>query len=205
MIRIFLETRKRETQEYVFIETLLRRLGYTESVKDMLICVNGKDNLRNAVNAFKTNTLNGGVNLIVFDADSPSNGGGFDSRKEELEEEIARLGIEAELFLFPDNRSDGALEDLLLELTQKERWHGFFDCFNDYELCLGDEYVHPNLKGKLYTYISSMKALTSGQRSRLGQGEWLFDDDMYWNLEHEKLRPLKEFLLRWIPIASAGE
>lgn len=69
MIKIYLETGKKTTSEYVFIETLLRVLGLDKSYQ--IECVNGKDNLANAANTFMANTESGGKNLIVFDADTP--------------------------------------------------------------------------------------------------------------------------------------
>ena len=68
------------------------------------------------------------------------------------------------------------------------------DCFSDYEACLGSQYISPNLKGKLHTYISFMKKLTGGQRKKLGQGEWLFDREEFWDLKSPYLQPLVDFL-----------
>lgn len=197
MIHLFLETKDRKTSEYVFMDTLLKKLGLSQYVK--IETVNGKDNLANARNAFITNTLEGGINLIVFDADTPLNKGGFEKRKKELKSKIEELDISAELFLFPNNQDDGCFEDLLLNIALKDKYKAFFDCFGDYENCLGDDYEHPNLKGKVFAYISSMKSLTKKQRADLGQGHWLFDNPDYWNLESENLTSLKDFLLTWIP------
>ena len=197
MIHLFLETKHQKTSEYVFMDTLLKKLELSQDVK--IETINGKDNLANAKNTFFTNTLEGGINLIVFDADTPLNGGGFEGRKKELMDKLKELDIAAEIFLFPNNQDDGCFEDLLLNIALNDKYKSFFDCFGDYEKCLGDDYEHPNLKGKVYTYISSMKSLTNSQRKDLGQGRWLFDNPDYWNLESEYLTPLKDFLSTWIP------
>ena len=42
-------------------------------------------------------------NLVVFDADSSTNGGGFGRRKLELLAKMKELNITADLFLFPNN------------------------------------------------------------------------------------------------------
>ena len=194
MIKIFLETGKKTTQEYVFIKTLLVTKLNKPSSDYELITVGGWNALPQVVNAFKSNTLENGENLIVFDADFAENGGGYEVRRQALEAEITRLGIYAELFLFPNNHDDGDLETLLETIAQKEKHTRFFDCFGDYENCLGTEYQTPNRKGKLFTYISSMKSLTMAQRHKLGQGEWCFDNDEYWDLDSEELKPLKDFL-----------
>lgn len=191
MTRIFIETGSKTTSEYVFIRTLLHHLGITGNFE--IITSGGKDNLHNIVNTFIENTMQGGHNLIVFDADTETNGGGFVQRYKELTEKIVALGITTDLFLFPDNKSDGDFETLLLQIAHKDKHQRFFDCFSDYEKCLGEDYVTPNLKGKLHTYISSM-LMSKTKRDRLGKGEWQFENPEYWNLASTVLEPLKSAL-----------
>ncbi len=175
------------------MRTLLNHLGISPSTY-LLECVGGKDNLHNASSFFKANTLQGGKNLIVFDADSAENGGGCVRRREELRATLASLDIEADIFLFPNDSLDGDFESILENIAMTERHKAFFDCFSDYEACLGDGYVHPNRKGKCFTYISAMP-MSKTKRDRLGQGEWLFDNKEYWNLDSDFLNPLKDFLI----------
>lgn len=193
MTRIFIEAKHENTSESVFISTLLNLLGKKKDEFE-LVHVGGKDNLKNLKVKFIENTLDGGKNLIVFDADTKKTGDGFVSTRERIlstfDEEVTIDG----LFLFPNNQDDGIFENLLEQLMQKETHKVFFDCFSDYEKCLGDKYISPNLKGKLYTYMSSQKTLTNKQRNALGSGQWLFDDPRFWNLESEALNSLKEFL-----------
>ena len=82
MIMIFIEAGKPSTSEYVFIKTLVTRILDIDSGKFKIECVDGKDNLDKAANIFKTNSEEGGINLIVFDADFPANKGGFKVRQE---------------------------------------------------------------------------------------------------------------------------
>ena len=170
MKRIFLETNKNTTPEYVFVKTLMERYS---SEDFEIVVVGGKDNLRNAVNEFKKSTINGDRNLLLFDADSELNGGGF---FELLLENIARQDIHGERF---------------------------FRCFSNYEECLSSHigmdgqpmYLCPNRKAKVYSYITSMK-LSNAERKMIGKGYWLFDNEAYWNLDSEYIVPLKEFLLK---------
>lgn len=194
MIKIFLETGSKTTSEYVFIKTLIKHLGVEDKVSE-IVQVNGKDNLKNSSNAFLTNTLEGGVNLVIFDADSPDNNGGFNVRKEELKGQLDLLNIQADLFLFPDNANDGDFETLLEKIARKDVHQRFFDCFGDYEKCLGNDYQSPNLKGKMFTYISAQKSLSQRERSNLGKGEWLFDNNEYWDLGSPFVEPLKRFII----------
>ena len=193
MTKIFLETGKASTPEYVFVRTLLDYLQVDRNCYK-IECVNGKDNLPNVAPVLLANTNEGGRNLIIFDADSDEIGGGYDNRLEEMMLILKQSQMQAELFLFPNNCDDGMFENLLERIMRTDLHKQFIDCFSDYEACLGSQYVSPNLKGKLHTYISSMKNLTGGQRKKLGQGEWLFDREEFWDLKSPYLQPLVDFL-----------
>ncbi|MDE7418907.1 MAG: hypothetical protein K2N35_01710 [Muribaculaceae bacterium] len=159
-----------------------------------IIPLNGKDTLHLAKNQFLQNTAEGGRNLIIFDADSKENLGGYQRRKEDLETQLHDLEIPAKLFLWPNDQDDGDFETLLEGIARKDLHKQFFDCFNDYEACLGREYLKPNKKGKLHTYVSSMK-LSNSQRRTIGSGDWLFEDETLWDLESPTLCRIKEFII----------
>ena len=192
MTYIFLETGKPATSEAVFIKTLIENLGYNIS-SNKVEFVNGYKNLVNVIPTIKARCAEGGKVVIIFDADSLGNNGGYETRKKEIEEVLEENNAQAELFLFPNNEEDGDFETLLEHLIQKEKHAQMLDCYADYETCLGNDYVHPNLKGKIFTYISAMK-MSSSKRRKLGNGEWMFDNAEYWSLESDYLKPLKAFL-----------
>lgn len=192
MTYIFLETGKPATSEAVFIKTLIENLGYNIS-SNKVEFVNGYKNLVNVIPTIKARCAEGGKVVIIFDADSLGNNGGYETRKKEIEEVLGENNAQAELFLFPNNEEDGDFETLLEHLIQKEKHTQMLDCYADYETCLGNDYVHPNLKGKNFTYISAMK-MSSSKRRKLGNGEWMFDNAEYWSLESDYLKPLKAFL-----------
>lgn len=199
MTNIYLETWKAFTPEYVFIRTLLEKTLGKDITQIQLVCVNGWQNLPNVANSLRANTLAGGTNLIVFDADTLANGGGFQNRLQCIQQMIAQNGLNAQVFLFPDNTNDGDLECLLEQLARDDIHRQFFDCFNDYENCLGTAYIHPNRKAKMYSYISSQLALSNNQRKNVGRGEWHFDDPNLWDLNRQALDALKVFFNQWIP------
>lgn len=173
-------------------KTLIENLGYNIS-SNKVEFVNGYKNLVNVIPTIKARCAEGGKVVIIFDADSLGNNGGYETRKKEIEEVLGENNAQAELFLFPNNEEDGDFETLLEHLIQKEKHTQMLDCYADYETCLGNDYVHPNLKGKNFTYISAMK-MSSSKRRKLGNGEWMFDNAEYWSLESDYLKPLKEFL-----------
>lgn len=173
-------------------KTLIENLGYNIS-SNKVEFVNGYKNLVNVIPTIKARCAEGGKVVIIFDADSLGNNGGYETRKKDIEEVLGENNAQAELFLFPNNEEDGDFETLLEHLIQKEKHTQMLDCYADYETCLGNDYVHPNLKGKIFTYISAMK-MSSSKRRKLGNGEWMFDNAEYWSLESDYLKPLKEFL-----------
>lgn len=194
MTRLFIEAGHEKTHEYVFLDTLIQQLGFKQDQYE-IICTGGKNNLVNAANKFKENTLEGGKNLIVFDADTPATGCGFAATLQRINRELESNGMQAGgIFLWPNNADDGILENLLEQLMQKETHKQWVDCYADYEACLGDQYLTPDLKGKLYTYISAQKTLSNTKRNKLGSGQWQFKDARYWNLDVPELQPLKDFL-----------
>ena len=73
---------------------------------------------------------NGGVNLVVFDADDD-----VDSRRSELLSWKEEHGVDFELFLLPDNHNPGELGDLLESIINPENkpvldcWNPDFDIF----------------------------------------------------------------------------
>ncbi len=69
MIKVFIESKNKSTSEYKFVDTLLRRMSLSPETYE-IIPLNGKDTLHLAKNQFLQNTAEGGLNLIIFDADS---------------------------------------------------------------------------------------------------------------------------------------
>ena len=198
MIKIFVEAQKKQTSEYHYMDDYVSgTLGIPKDQYD-IVPANGWTNIRNLSTALQLNTIQGFKNLIIFDADRPATGGGFDRRKKDILSILKEKKAEADLFLFPNNRDDGMFEDLLKNIMVHENHERFFDCYHDYTSCLGDGYVHPNLKGEVFTYISSMKSLPNKVRRNLGSGDWQFSNKEYWNLDAEYLLPLKEFILNSI-------
>lgn len=192
MTHIYIEAGKERTTEYHFVKTYLEHLRLSDF---SIVCVNGKDNLPNLDMKFEDARRSGDTNIIIFDADSPANGGGFAKRGAEINEMLKTMGQEAEVFLFPNNSGDGDFETLLLQLVRREEHRRFFDCYEDYERCLGGDYLSPNRKGKVFTYTSAQKGLSRKERNALGSGDLQFANTAFWNLDAACLEPLKTFVL----------
>lgn len=122
--------------------------------------------------------------LIILDANS-----GYRNRRQEAQRILGEYmpgGRDLPLFLFPDNQSDGALENLLQQIIIPEH-EGIFTCFEDYKKCLkecGHDYTPPDMKGKIYAYKEALGAKEEDRQF----------DARYWNFDHPALNPLKKFL-----------
>lgn len=81
-------------------------------------------------------------NLLVLDADTPKNGGGFETRREWVVSRLEALPPHSpvELFLLPDDKSDGTLETLLLQAravatkSAEGCLQAFCDCLNKHKV-----------------------------------------------------------------------
>ena len=80
-----------------------------------------------AIGVMRQNTDMGGINLVIFDADEDT-----ESRRAELLAIKEEFGVEFELFLLPNNKDVGALEDLLENIINPNN-QPVMDCWQTYE------------------------------------------------------------------------
>lgn len=196
MTRIFIESKSDKTQEFNFIKAYLKHLEISLDDVDF-VHEDGKDNIRLDSNKFLEAQAENMNNIILFDADN--NG----STKIMLDKFLAdNPDIQASYFLFPNNEDDGNVETLLDHILLKDNFQGFFGCFDDYEMCIKGQkdemgntlYSTPNLKGKLYTFFTSLH-LSNSKMSKVKRGNWLFNEPGYWNFTSPYLEPLKTFII----------
>ena len=99
-----------------FIRQLIEFIwkGNTQITPDSIVPTNGYSNLMSMdrqqtyLNTMQRTSDDGGINLIIFDADDDCS-----ARRKEILEWGKKNNARFELFLLPDNSSPGALEDLL--------------------------------------------------------------------------------------------
>ncbi len=142
----------------------------------------------------------GGRNLIIFDADSKRNKGGMKIRKDELLSKIGKTKVPNSIFLFPDNKNDGDLEDVYCSCMKKayyffnDCWDGMIGCFEKHQKELILKY--PKSSDKVFSYVDLFQEYKQGnyknsktKRNYFDQGLWEFD------FEHNQyLRSLIDFL-----------
>ncbi|MDR1895608.1 MAG: hypothetical protein LBR10_02325 [Prevotellaceae bacterium] len=144
----------------------------------------------------KQNTDNGGISLIIFDADID-----FAARKKEIETWRTTSGLTFEIFLLPNNKDTGALEDLLENIILNSN-QPIFDCWNGYERCLQSKIIEgrtepltiPAKKTKIYGYLEALSGKASSEKKKLKEADRDYSNIKHWNLDSDYLTPLKDFL-----------
>lgn len=147
----------------------------------------------------KTNTANGGINLVIIDADDD-----IDARRSDILAWKEQYGLDFELFLLPNNQDAGALEDLLENIINPNN-RPILDCWEDYEkelvqLDIPDRtpppLTTPAKKTKIYGYLEALLGESKSQKELIKEVNRNYENAQHWNLDAEYLEPLKEFLDR---------
>ncbi|MEZ4943369.1 MAG: DUF3226 domain-containing protein [Saprospiraceae bacterium] len=201
MVCIFIEGKIDEG----FLKAFISHLYIDKEIKEYkIINIGGWTKLKLSANEFVKNSDEGGSNIVIFDADSQDNGGGKKARESEILAKKIELGLEFDLFLFPNNSNDGDIESLLEKIINNKH-SCLFDCFQNYLDCIGgyldrdgNIIYNTNLarKSKIFAYI---EALPIDKKNKLDFTH--FSNNEYWDLSSEYLNPLKNFLDKHLPIA----
>ena len=174
-----------------FLKDLIRHQFGSDDIAHF-VDTDGKDNLYLEVPKFNENSDQGGINLVIFDADND-----YKKRKAELLSKKKELNIEFELFLFPNDSGNGALENLLEQLINPD-YSEIFDCFETYQECLkgNKRFKVPALKTKIYAYVDTLLEKKNEKLAQEANRDYTNPD--HWNLDHEALDPLKGFLSTYL-------
>lgn len=185
--------------DLVFLEQYYQHLFGKPAPEGFIFKTDGKDNLHKFVNKMSSMTANDGVNLVIFDADKD-----IDARRKELLEWKENAGVSFELFLLPNNKDKGALEDLLENIINPNN-RPIFNCWEDYEKELvkleipgrtPPPLTTPAKKTKIYGYLEALLGETKREKEQIKEPKRNYATSQHWNLDAEYLEPLKEFLMR---------
>ena len=152
-----------------------------------------------AINALKQNTDAGGKNLVIFDADDDC-----ESRRKELLAIQKEFDVEFDLFLLPNDKDAGALEDLLEKIINPNN-QPVMDCWATYEGELEKVRIPsktpptltiPAKKTKIYAYLETLLGKTKSQKKLIKDANRNYENTKHWNLDAEYLTPLRVFLTR---------
>ena len=161
----------------------------------------GKDKLKSeeTLQALRQNTNQDGVNLVIFDADED-----IEARRKELLAVKEQFGVEFELFLLPNDKDAGALEDLLENIINPDN-QPVMDCWATYEGELEKVRIPtktpptltiPAKKTKIYAYLETLLGKSRSQKKLIKDPYRNYENTQHWNLDAEYLEPLKKFLVK---------
>lgn len=150
-----------------------------------------------AIGAMRQNADFGGVNLVIFDADED-----IETRRAELLAIKEEFSVEFELFLLPNDKDAGALEDLLENIINPDN-QPVMDCWQTYEGELEKVRIPtktpstltiPAKKTKIYAYLETLLGKSKTQKELIKDANRNYENIQHWNLDAEYLEPLKGFL-----------
>ena len=181
-----------------FIRQYLYHLFGQKVPENFILKTNGKDNLKSsvAINRMRSMTDQGGINLVIFDADD-----NCEARRSAILEWKEQNGLEFELFLLPNNQDKGELEDLLENIINPNN-RPIMECWENYE----KELVTLNIPGrtpppltipakktKIYGYLEALLFESESDKKKIKEREREYHNALHWNLDAEYLSFLKEF------------
>ena len=161
----------------------------------------GKLKSEDTLLALRQNTNQGGINLVVFDADDD-----IEARRKELLAIKDEFGVNFELFLLPNNKDAGALEELLEHIINPNN-QPVMDCWQTYESELEKVRIPtktpptltiPAKKTKIYAYLETLLGKSRSQKKLIKDANRNYENTQHWNLDTEYLEPLKKFLVNAI-------
>ena len=182
-----------------FMEDYYHHLFQTPAPKNSIIHTGGYKKLADEVilRQMQMNADQGGVNLVIFDADDD-----YKTRWEELSSLKEQYGVEFELFLFPNNQDAGALEDLLENIINLNN-RPILDCWENYEEELRrleipgrtpPPLTTPAKKTKIYGYLEALLGESKKEKKMIKEKERDYENPLHWDLDAEYLERLKEFI-----------
>jgi len=193
----------------VFVRDILK-LWYqaefnVDQLKEVVEICDGYTNLRGKTNFLYETRVDkkreGGVNLVLFDADFSGweENHGYQNKLTYLNKQKTELETEFEIYLFPDNSSDGTLESLLETCIPKEHQH-LLDCWHNFESCVKgkDVYNIPANKSKIYTYLECLHGNSKEEKKKVKDPYRNYTNADHWDLrdwvKNKYLIALKTFL-----------
>lgn len=149
------------------------------------------------INEMQRTTADGGVNLVIFDADTDC-----EERRRELLDWKRRSLVDFELFLFPDNVNSGELEDLLQNIINPEN-QPVMKCWDKYEESLknvsltwrnGMPLTTPAKKTRIYAYLEALLGASNSEKDKIKEKNRDYKNKNHWDLQAQALSGLTTFL-----------
>ena len=186
-----------------FIAQLLESIFNENIPSGNIIPTHGYTNLiavdkeRTFINEMQRTTADGGINLVVFDADS-----NCETRQRELSDWERRSKVNFELFLFPNNSNSGELEDLLRQIINPVN-QPVMECWDKYEDSLkainlpwknGIPLTIPAKKTRIYAYLEALLGSSRSEKEKIKEAKRDYLNKNHWDLNAQALHNLIDFL-----------
>ena len=186
-----------------FIAQLLESIFNENIPSGNIIPTHGYTNLiavdkeRTFINEMQRTTADGGINLVVFDADS-----NCETRRRELSDWERRSKVNFELFLFPNNSNSGDLEDLLRQIINPVN-QPVMECWDKYEDSLkainlpwkdGIPLTIPAKKTRIYAYLEALLGSSRSEKEKIKEAKRDYLNKNHWDLNAQALHNLIDFL-----------
>ena len=189
--------------DVAFIKQYIHHLWNVVVSENSIMSLDGWTNLKGTTwqQRMRTNTANDVINIVILDADKD-----IDARRADILNWKQDNGLEFELFLLPNDKDKGALEDLLENIINPNN-QPIFGCWEDYEKALVEldipgrtppPLTTPAKKTKIYGYLEALLGPTKVEKELIKERNRKYDNMMHWNLDAEYLEPLKEFLEKFL-------
>jgi hypothetical protein len=143
--------------------------------------------------SIRENNDDGKTTILILDADND-----FAARREEVLRDFQSYNIPVHLFLFPNNLDAGNLEDMLTQIAVNRQ---IIECFSQYEQCI-QGYQLPATKARIFAYLDALlpaRNKKNNSKDLLQPENRNYHNAAHWNLHHEYLKPLHEFLKPFFP------
>lgn len=188
--------------DVAFIKQYIHHLWNVVVGENSIMSLDGWTNLKGKTwqQRMRTNTANNVINIVIIDADKD-----IDARRADILNWKQQNGLEFELFLLPNNKDAGALEDLLENIINPNN-QPIFDCWEDYEKALVELEIPdrtppplttPAKKTKIYGYLEALLFETKSQKKLIKEANRNYQNTQHWDLDAEYLDPLKSFLINF--------
>ena len=182
-----------------FFKHYIHHLFGVDIPDERILKLDGWTNLKGSTwrQRMEANTANGGTNIVIIDADND-----FEARRSDILAWKEEYGLDFELFLFPNNKDTGALEDLLVNIINPNN-RPILDCWENYEEQLVQldipgrtppPLTTPAKKTKIYGYLEALLGSTKSEKLLIKEPNRNYENTLHWNLDAEYLKPLKDFL-----------
>ena len=136
----------------------------------------------------KKNIENESETILIVDADND-----FSKNTNEVALDFVEYNIPIHLFRFPNNTTDGNLEDIFSEIAVHKE---LMNCFLDYEKCV-KAYPKKLNDSRIYSYLDMLliESFKDEHGKDLRKEKYRnYRNTEHWDLHNEFLNPLKVFL-----------